>query len=194
MLSFGDQGSAVVPGAAGPYSPLPTADDDELARGLAWAARRLVDADRAVSTIEKYTRDWALFVHWLGQARPNLDPVPAHPAAVGIYIGVLRERGLTKQTILGRAAAIAYVHDMIGAPSPLLDPTIRRQLRGLRRQTWIATAKKRGAIERETATSMAPNRWPTAARSMNCATARSSRSVGSRRCADPTLQRSAGAM
>lgn len=154
MLSFGDQGSAMVTGAAGPYSPLPTyGADDELARGLAWA-RRLVDSDRAASTIEKYTRDWALFVHWLGQARPNLDPVPAHPAAVGIYIGVLRERGLTKQTILGRTAAIAYVHDMVGVPSPLLDPTIRRQLRGLRRQT-DSDRQERGTIERETATSMA---------------------------------------
>lgn len=80
--------------------------------------------------------------------------MPAHPAAVGIYVGVLRERGFTKQTILGRTAAIAYVHDMVGATSPLLDPTIRRQLRGLRRQA-DGDRQERGAIEREAATAMA---------------------------------------
>jgi integrase len=153
MLTFGDQGAALVAGAAGPYSVLPSAvADNELARGLAWA-RRLIAEDRSPGTIDKYMRDWALFVHWLGAAMPERDPCPAHSAVVGLYIGVLVDRKLTKQTILGRIAAIAYVHDVAGASSPLLEPTLRRQIRGLRR-TNDGDRQARPAIERAMATEM----------------------------------------
>ena len=151
MLSFGDLVPAL-PGA-GPACPLPSlVADDELARGLAWA-RRLVDADRSAGTLDKYYRNWALFVHWLGTARPQLDPCPAHPAAIGIYIGVLRDRGLTKTTILGYVAAIVYVHQVAGVPSPVNEATIRRELAGLRRQA-DADRQDRAALEREAATAM----------------------------------------
>ena len=154
MLSLGEQGGALIPSAAGPYSLLPTAGaDDELARGVAWA-RRLMVEDRAASTRDKYARDWALFVHWMGDALPQHDPCPAHPAAVGTYVGVLRDRGLTKQTILGRIAAIIYVHELCGHPSPMVHAELKRELRGLRRQRDTDRQDRR-ALERDLATQLA---------------------------------------
>lgn len=152
-LTFADQDGGPIPDAAGPYSIIASAVDvDSLASAAMWA-RRLVDADRASGTIDKYQRDWALFVHWLGSHRPTVDPCPAPPAALGLYIGALREAGLTKQTILGRIAAVVYVHDVAGFPPPTLDPTIKREIRGLRRQNDGAR-KSRAAIERSMATEM----------------------------------------
>lgn len=152
-LSFADQHGGPIPNAAGPYSLLVSAvDDDSLASAAIWA-RRLIDADRAAGTIDKYLRDWALFVHWLAGHRPNIDPCPAPPAALGLYIGALREAGLTKQTILGRVAAIVYVHDVAGFSPPTFDPTVKREIRGLRRQNDGAR-KGRAAIERSMATEM----------------------------------------
>jgi hypothetical protein len=154
MLSLGDQGAAALTSADGPFSPLPTAfADDELSRGIAWA-RRLMQNNRAASTREKYTRDWALFVRWLGAAKSQLDPCPAVPASVGPYIGVLRGRGLTKGTILARVAAINYVHELAGAPSPVDHAELKRDLKGLRREV-DEDRQERPAIERDLATELA---------------------------------------
>ncbi len=154
-MTLGEQGAALVPDAAGPFSILPSAIDanDEIAVGVAWA-RRLASQDRAQSTLDKYARDWALYVHWLGANRPALDPAPTPGAALGAYIGFLRSKGLTKGTILGRVAAVTYAHDLMGAPSPIAHQTLRKELRGLRRE--VETDRQdRSAIEREMATAMA---------------------------------------
>jgi len=97
-------------------------------------ARRLIANDRAASTIDKYVRSWALFVAWVGENVPGIDAFPAHPALVGRYIGAMRLRGQTRSWILGKLAAIAYAHDLLGFPKPwFTHPELQREIKGLRR-------------------------------------------------------------
>jgi site-specific recombinase XerD len=154
-LSFAEQGAALIPGAAGIHCVLASVyETDEIAEAAMWA-RRLVDADRAPSTVEKYMRDWAQFVSWLGRVFPQQDPCPAHPASVGLYIGALRASNKSKWTILGRIAAIAYVHKVARYPSPMDHDDLEREIRGLRRESAGDDDRQaRPAIEREMATEM----------------------------------------
>ena len=97
-------------------------------------ARRLIEAERAPSTLLRYAGDWRMFVAWMGERYANYDCLPAPAAVIGLYIGFLRTRRLAKQTILGRLAAIQYAHELAGLASPLKDALLRREIRGLRRQ------------------------------------------------------------
>ncbi len=75
-------------------------------------ARRLIEADRAQSTLRHYARDWAQFVGWVGERHGEYPAIPAPAPLVGLYIGQLRLRRLAKSTILGRLAAIQYAHEL----------------------------------------------------------------------------------
>lgn len=122
--------------AAGAYSSWPrfgavTLDGTSAAVA---EARRLIQSDRAESTLRRYAADWRLFVSWVADQHGQYDVLPTPPALVGLYIGYLRTRRLAKQTILGRLAAIQYAHELCALPSPLKDGLLRREIRGLRRQ------------------------------------------------------------
>lgn len=126
---------------------------DALERAMA-QARRLGGNDRSTGSRDKYARCWAQFVHWVGsdeRLRAH-DEVPAMPAVVGLYIGSLRERKLTKATILVHLAAIGYAHEMVGFPPPWEQSAqLKSQIRGLRRED-DGDRQARAAIEREMAT------------------------------------------
>ena len=130
-----------------------TGGSDPLGRAAA-QARRLGANDRSGSSREKYARCWAQFVHWIGadDRLRSYDEVPALPAIVGLYIGSLRERKLTKATILVHLAAIGYAHEMAGHSPPWEQSAqLKSQIRGLRRED-DGDRQERGAIEREMAT------------------------------------------
>ncbi len=121
--------------ARGAYTPWPRYGGGGDAQSAAFAeARRLMEESRAESTRRRYCKDWAMFVRWVAGSYAAHATVPAHPALIGLYIGFLRTRGLAKQTILGRLAAIAYAHELAAEPSPLKTGDLYRQIRGLRRQ------------------------------------------------------------
>jgi len=113
-------------------------------------ARRLMEADRAQSTLRHYARDWAQFAGWVAEHHAQYPALPAPAPLVGLYIGHLRVRRLAKSTILGRLAAIQYAHELAGLASPLKDAMLRREIRGLRRQ-HDAARQKREALMREDA-------------------------------------------
>jgi len=138
----------------GAYSPWPRYGGGGDLQTAAFAeARRLMEESRASSTRIGYQRDWRLFVTWMTETFPEREAFPSHPASVGLYIGYLRTKGLAKQTIIGRLAAIAYAHELGGIPSPLKHPEIYREIRGLRRQ--IERPKtERLALVRKQATAM----------------------------------------
>ena len=123
---------------------------DPRARDIA-EARRLMANDRAASSRDKYERSWAAFVNFVAEREPAHAALPAHPAVVGLYVGSLRARGLAKRTILVHLAAIAYGHELAGAPAPwTLSVDLKREIRGLRRDDESARAPGK-AIERERA-------------------------------------------
>ena len=121
--------------ASGAYAPWPRyGGGGDYATAAFAEARRLMEESRAESTRRRYAKDWAMYVGWVARAYPERVALPALPALIGLYIGVLRTQGLAKQTILGRLAAIAYAHELVGEPSPLKTGDLYRQIRGLRRQ------------------------------------------------------------
>lgn len=139
--------------AQGAYVPWPRYGGGDMESAAFAEARRLMEESRAESTRRRYGKDWAMYVHWVAQAYPEHTCLPAHPALIGLYIGVLRTHGLAKQTILGRMAAIAYAHELAAEPSPLKTGDLYRQIRGLRRQVE-KPRQKREALVREEATTM----------------------------------------
>ncbi len=144
--------------ARGAYAPWPRYGGGGDAQSAAFAeARRLMEESRAQSTRDRYARDWALYVRWVAQTYPAHPALAARPALIGLYIGVLRNAGLAKQTILGRLAAIAYAHELASEPSPLETGDLYRQIRGLRRQVE-KPRQAREALVREDATEML-ERW-----------------------------------
>jgi hypothetical protein len=127
--------------------------DDPLERATA-QARRLGANDRSSGSRDKYARCWAQFVHWIGadERLRSYDEVPAMPAVVGLYVGSLRDRKLTKATILVHLAAIGYAHEMLGFPPPWEQSAqLKSQIRGLRREE-DGDRQERAAIERDMAT------------------------------------------
>jgi site-specific recombinase XerD len=144
--------------ARGAYAPWPQFGGGGDVESIAFAeARRLMEESRAQSTRRRYEKDWAMYVRWVARTYPAQPSLPARPALIGLYIGVLRTQGLAKQTILGRLAAIAYAHELTGEPSPLKTGDLYRQIRGLRRQVE-KPRQAREAIVREDATLML-ERW-----------------------------------
>ena len=139
-----------------PALPPATIDDldleltDETRAGLA-TARELVRNSRAQSTQDTYLRAWRSFLAWAATEHPNVTPFPAPPGLVGLYVGVLRNRGLASQTIHRITAAIAHHHRAAGLPSPTLDPMLREELAGLRRAPKTETGE-RNALTREQCT------------------------------------------
>ncbi len=80
--------------------------------------------------------------------------VPAHPTIVALYVGSLRDRKLTKATILVHLAAIAYAHELLGFAAPWhSSPELKSEMRGLRRAD-DDDRQSREAIEQEFATEL----------------------------------------
>jgi integrase len=90
---------------------------------------------RAESTVRAYTSDWRDFEGFCGVH--GLDPLPASPSAVALYLVDLAERS-KPSTIARRTAAISVVHKRAGHPSPTADPQVQEVTRGIRRRLGAA--------------------------------------------------------
>jgi len=64
------------------------------------SARRYVDAAQAASTERAYRRGWGDFCAWC--AFRGVEPLPAHPAAVAMYLSFLADRGRAAASIGSR--------------------------------------------------------------------------------------------
>jgi integrase len=69
-----------------------------------------------------------------------LEPLPADPATVALYLTDAAER-LKPATLTRRAAAISVRHGEAGLPSPTRDPRVRTILSGIRRTHGTAQRK-----------------------------------------------------
>jgi site-specific recombinase XerD len=135
-----------------PRNGTPAAHGDRMAAAIA-TSRTLIAADRSRNTLEKYARDFALFADWVSEHRPDNDIVPTHPALLGLYIGDLRNAGISKARILGRIAAVKFANETLGHPLRLDEGPIAREIRGLRRLV-DGDRQERSALRHEEATSI----------------------------------------
>jgi hypothetical protein len=90
-------------------------------------ARRYVAAAQAPATERAYRIGWDDFSAWCAFRRA--EPLPAHPAAVAMYLSFLADRGLSAASIGQRAAAIAHRHRKAGHEAPRSPPRSSSSIR-----------------------------------------------------------------
>lgn len=107
--------------------PAPILDLGEVGTRAAEFAR----GAQSPATQRAYSSDWADFCDWC--ARAALDPLPAEPATVGLYLAA-RAPDLKFATLARRVAAIAAAHRRAGSRLETGHPAIAAVLAGIRRQ------------------------------------------------------------
>ncbi len=120
---------------------IPSLLDDEIE-----AARAYVNAARAPATRRAYESDWRIFLAWC--ASRAIDPLPAVPGAVAIFLSSEADAGARPSTIGRRLAAIGYMHAQAGYDPPQQQPgavAIRNVVAGIRRTHGIKKIQKRAA-------------------------------------------------
>ena len=102
--------------------------------------RRYSANTRAANTIRAYDADWRDFAAWC--ADNALDPLPAHPVTVALYLDALVESRRSISTLARRLAAIAVAHRRARQPNPAEDGAVREAWLGIRRQHGTAQVGK----------------------------------------------------
>lgn len=116
----------IIPATAMASSP-PAAVLDDLARRAAGYARQT----SSESTRVAYAKDWKNFENWCRAM--NLDPLPATPATIGVYLTALAGR-LAVATLTRRLAAISTMHRLSGHALDTRSSAIHDLMRGVRRE------------------------------------------------------------
>lgn len=100
---------------------------------VAQTAAQLGKASKSANTRRAYDGDWRAFRAWC--ADHHLDPLPAAPATIGLYIAALGSgAGARAPTTIERAlAGIAHQHRMKGLAFDRRHPAIADVLAGLKR-------------------------------------------------------------
>jgi integrase len=104
-------------------------------------ARAFAAASMSSRTRETYELQWRLFVAW---CRPRgLQPLPAAPETVALYLSALATRQLAAATIELALVAISQVHKVKGHPSPRAAAEVQAVRKGIRRT--LGTRQKQKA-------------------------------------------------
>lgn len=114
---------------------LPTELEAALARVRHYSANT-----RATNTVRAYDADWRDFTSWC--SGHNLEPLPAHPVTVALYLDVLIEANRSISTLARRLAAIAVAHRRARLDNPAVDGAVREAWIGIRRQHGTAQVGK----------------------------------------------------
>lgn len=123
-----------------PFGPVPAADIAE----LAGKARKYAQASTAENTRRAYRAAWAHFSAWC--AARGLDPVPASPASVGLYLAAAAEAWKVS-TLRLRLAAISSAHRSLGFRLDTAAPEIRCVMSGIVRAKGAAVSKKEAVTD-----------------------------------------------
>ena len=91
-------------------------------RETAARARDYLRAARSPNTLRAYRADWADFTGWCAMRR--LDPLPAEPATVALYLTDLAET-CKPSTLQRRISAISQAHSAAGHPPPTQSHVVR---------------------------------------------------------------------
>ena len=108
--------------------------------GLTATVRALALEGAAENTRRAYASDWRTFTAWCAQG--GLEPLPALPAAVALYVAHLAEAGRKASTITRACAAIASAHHAAGLSSPTAHENVRQVMKGARRALGTRPAQK----------------------------------------------------
>jgi len=107
---------------------------------LAEAARTYASSSRAKNTWRAYQADWRGFTTWCHEL--SLNPLPATPETVTLYVVYLAHQGRKVSTIMRSLATISERHRTGGQASPTSNPVVRETLRGIRRRLGTRQAQK----------------------------------------------------
>jgi hypothetical protein len=110
------------------------------------AARTYAAASRASSTRRAYASDWRIFTAWC--AARQIEPLPADPRAVAVFLAAEAEAGSKPATIGRRLAAIGHHHRTAGFEPPQAQAgahAIRDVLAGIRRTKGVKPTRKQAA-------------------------------------------------
>lgn len=102
---------------------------------LAQRVGQFATASRSERTVRAYRSDWTDFEGFC--VRHSLEPLPAEPETVALYLADLASR-LKPSTIARRAAAISIAHKRAGLASPTADGRVREITTGIRKVLGVA--------------------------------------------------------
>ena len=85
-----------------------------------------------------------------------MDPLPATPATVALYITAVAAKGLKPSTIRRRLASISVAHQVAGFDTPTTDAGVRAVWSGIRRHHGTAPRKIRAARTKIVTAMVAP--------------------------------------
>jgi site-specific recombinase XerD len=105
----------------------------ERARGYA------VDA-RAPATRRAYLHDWDAFAAWCAEL--GLEPLPAAPATVAVYLSALADAGRRPTSIERALSGIAHAHRTRGLVWQRAHPAITEVMGGIKRRHGMEPAQK----------------------------------------------------
>ena len=97
-------------------------------------------AEKSAATRRAYRSDFALFRAWCGAKQ--VTSLPAQPETVAAFLAAEANRGAKPSTIGRRLAAIRYAHKLAGHEPPTNSEAVSATLRGIRRTTGTAPARK----------------------------------------------------
>jgi site-specific recombinase XerD len=114
---------------------------------VAGRAKEYIGQAKAANTIKAYRSDWNHFAAWCqGQ---GLDPLPAAPQTVALYLTALAEAGRKASTLQRRLSSISQAHQMAGHDSPTRDIQVRTVWAGIRRSKGTAQTRKAPAVTQD---------------------------------------------
>ena len=97
-------------------------------------------AEKAAATRRAYRSDFELFRTWC--ERKQVSALPARPETVAAFLAAEATRGSRSSTIGRRMAAIRYAHKLAGHEPPTNSEAVKATLRGIRRTSGSAPARK----------------------------------------------------
>jgi site-specific recombinase XerD len=127
--------AALITIAAAPAASLPALLSADVEK-----AADLARQEKAKATQHAYASDFGIFRAWC--AGRGVRELPATPETVAAFLASEVERGIRSSTIGRRVAALRYAHKLAGLPLPTEDERVRATVRGIRRTTSTAAAKK----------------------------------------------------
>lgn len=99
-----------------------------------------LEANLAASTRTVYASAWRQWEKWA--AKRGIPALPASPEAIAAFLAERAESGISYGTIDLACSAIAFQHHEEGLPDPMMDLTVRRVRRGLRRIVGAAPRRQ----------------------------------------------------
>lgn len=111
---------------------------------LADQARDYAGQAKAANTLRAYRSDWGDFTAWCGAH--GLEPLPASPETVALYLAALVDAGRKTSTLRRRLSAISQAHQAAGLESPTRDGRVRLVWSGIRRTHGTAQVGKSPAV------------------------------------------------